>query len=98
MNAFASVQTVHRGEVTWWWTYGKLHDLDYHIKVNESVYKKIADLESKYNVRRDTRYCCQFEGALIEGENRESIEAATLSLARYIARFSGVMPLSSRTR
>jgi hypothetical protein len=93
MNAFASVQTVHRGEVSWWWTEDRVHDLDYHIKVNDSVDKKISELEKKHNVRRDTRYCCQFEGALIEGENRETIEAATLSIARYIARFTGVIPL-----
>jgi hypothetical protein len=93
--AFVSVVTVHQAEVSWFWTNVKLHDMDYHIRVNESVAAKVKELESKYDVQDDTRYCCQWEGRRLEGENREQVEAAANELARYLAKFTGLAPLSA---
>jgi hypothetical protein len=90
---FVTIDTVHRGDVSWWWTDEKLFDTGYHIKVNDSMDKKTAELERKYDVQRDTRYCTQFEGVLFEGENRDSVEAAARELARHLARFTGIRPL-----
>jgi hypothetical protein len=91
--AFISVVTVHQAQVSWWWTAAKLHDTDYHIRVNESVAAKVRELESKYDVQDDTRYCCQGEGHLLMSESREQVEAAANELARYLAKFRGLAPL-----
>lgn len=93
-NPFVSVETIHKAEVAWWWTDEKLHDRDYHIKVWDSVEAKIRELVVKYDVEDDTRYCCQWEGHLLMGENREEVVAAANELARHLARFKSAKPLS----
>ena len=87
-----TVKTVHQAEIAWWWTDDKLHDLDYHIKVSDSVDAKVKELESKYDVSDDARYCCQWEGKLLYGENREQVEAAASELGRHLSRFKGLAP------
>jgi len=88
-----AVRTVYEGELTWWWRDKVLHDQDYHIKVNDSMAAKVYKLERKYGVTNDTRYCCQWEGVLLTGDNRENIEAAAKELARHLARFKGIISL-----
>lgn len=93
-SSFVAVRTIHEAEVSWWWHDSVLHDTGYHIKVNDSMAKKMKALETKYDVTNDTRYCCQFEGMLLNGENRVNVEAAGLELARHLARFKSVFPLN----
>lgn len=93
---FLTVSTVHEAEISWWWSKDKLHDNNYHIQVLDSVDAKVKELERKYDVLNDTSYCCQWEGRLLTGENRAQVEAAGNELARHLARFKGLVPLSSR--
>lgn len=90
---FMDVRTIHEVDVVWWWVKDKLHDSDYHIQVNETMRKKAKELERKYNVTDDTRFCCQFEGYRLYGEDRIAVEAAGRELASCLARFKGVRPL-----
>lgn len=90
---FVELATTHMAEVTWWWTSDKLHDIDYHIRVSDSVNAKVRELERKYDVRDDTRYCCQWEGHLLEGSILENVEAAASELAAHLTRFKGIRPL-----
>jgi len=92
-SAFFSVVTTHQAEICWCWTVDRLFDSDYHIRVNDLVNAKVKQLENKYEVQDDTRYCCQWEGHLLVSENRDQVEAAATELSRYVARFSGLTPL-----
>ncbi|KWU23447.1 hypothetical protein [Burkholderia cenocepacia] len=91
---FLDVRTTYEAEVSWWWKEPVLHDSDYHIRVNDSMEAKMKALEQKYDVKNDTRYCCQFEGMLLYGADREQVAAAGLELARHLARFKHIFPLN----
>lgn len=92
-NPFVSLVTIHRGDVGWWWTDDKLHDMDYRIRLNDSIDKKVEEVTRKYRVGRDLKYCCQFEGVCVQGEDKASVEKAATEIATYLARFKGVRPL-----
>jgi hypothetical protein len=93
-ESFMTARTVYEAEITWWWVDSKVHDQDYKIMVNESMRKKAKELESKYDVTDDTRYCCQWEGVLLFGDNKAKVDAAGLELARHLARFKGIISLN----
>jgi hypothetical protein len=93
-KSFLTVSTVHHAEVTWWWVDDKVHDSDYTIMVDDSMRKKAKELEDKYDVTDDTRYCCQWEGIQLLGDDKAKVEAAGRELAQYLARFKGVVPLN----
>jgi hypothetical protein len=92
-NPFVTIATIHKGDISWWWTDERLHDPDYHIKVNESISKKAEEVARKYGVESDSQYRTQFEGVCIEGEEREAVEKAALEIACHLSRFQGVRPL-----
>lgn len=92
-SPFITVKTVHIGEVAWYWTDEKLHDTDYHIKVNDAIDKKVAELTKAYDVQRDTDYRCQWEGVQITGSELWEVEEAARHIARHLAQFKGVRPL-----
>jgi hypothetical protein len=93
-SAFFDIATIHQAEVQWWWTDEARHDSDYGLKVEDSVSAKVKELTEKYDVFDDTRFCCQWEGRRLCGESRENVEAAANELARHLARFKRVKPLS----
>lgn len=90
---FLASSTVHQADVTWWWAEDKVHDSDYTIMVNDSMRQKAKELEREFDVTDDTRYCCQWEGIQLLGEDKAKVDAAGLQLARHLARFKGVIPL-----
>lgn len=93
MSKFISTETIHSAEVAWWWTDDKLHDDDYKIKVNDAVNKKVCEACKKYDVRNDTRYCCQWEGIRIEGCDMGSVIHAAKEVATVLSRFKDVVSL-----
>lgn len=92
-ESFLHIETIHRAEISWFWTDEFLHDTDYHMKVYYSVNKKIESIVQKYDIQEDTRYCTQFEGVLLYGNDLKNIQSAGLELAKYISSFSGVISL-----
>lgn len=94
-DAFMTVRTVYEAEITWWWVDDKVHDSDYTLMVDESMRKKAKELERKYDVTDDPRYCCQWEGILLFGEDKAKVHAAGRELARHLARFKSVISLNS---
>lgn len=90
---FYRVSTKHEAELSFWWTDDKLHDDEYRFAVDDALCAKIKELESKYAVTDDTRYCCQWEGKLLYSESLEDVTAAIKELAQVLARFKGVVPL-----
>ena len=94
VNSFLTVTTVHEADVTWWWLDNTLHDLDYHIRMNDSVDKKVRELTAKYDVEQNTSYCCQWEGVQLLGADKAVVEAAGQELARHVMRFKGIQPLN----
>lgn len=93
-SVFFDITTIHQAEVQWWWTEESRHDSDYKFTVEDSISAKVKELMEKYDVSDDIRFCCQWEGRRLFGENRENVEAAANELARHLARFKGVKPLS----
>lgn len=94
VSSFLDLRTVHQAVVAWWWDGSVLHDSAYHIKVNDSMATKMRDLEKKYGVTNDTGYCCQFEGMMLFGADREQVAAAGQELAQHLARFKHIRTLS----
>jgi hypothetical protein len=94
-DLFVELDTIHRAEVSWWWTRETLHDSDHHFGVEDSVSAKVQELVRKYGVTDDTTYCTQFEGRLLIGENREKVVQAATELAQHLASLEGIMPLSA---
>lgn len=93
ISDFVEITTVHQGELFFWWTDDKLHDINYHIKVWDSLDAKVSELESKYGVQDDTQLRCQFEGRRLLGEDREKVEAAIHELATHLMQFDGIRAL-----
>jgi hypothetical protein len=96
--SFLEVRTIHEAEVTWWWKDSVLHDQDYRIKVNDSMNAKVKELEKKYDVLNDTRYCCQWEGVLLHGPDRDKVMAAGRELAQHLARYKHVFALNEASQ
>lgn len=92
-DSFMSIETFHFGSVQWFWTDSYLHNTDYHIQVNDSMYRKAAALASKYGIYENTSFCCQGEGLEFKGHDLEKVTVATRELAIHLARFNGVCPL-----
>lgn len=91
---FVSSRTVHTATLLYCWAQDKTHDTDYHLKVQDSVAAKLKQVLAKYDsVSQDTRFCCQWEGLELYGEDRYQVEAAANELARHLMRFKGVVPL-----
>ena len=97
-ESFLTVDAIYRAEVAWWWTDEKLHDVDYSHTVYDSLAEKVRELSDKYDVQEDTRYCCQWEGVQLMGENKSNVELAGRELAKHLARFTGVTSLSNMYR
>lgn len=93
-SAFIDIQTVHQANVTWWWTEDKLRDVDHHVKVQDDMYAKVAELEKKHDITHDTRFCCQWEGVQVFGDKLSTVKAAVKELAAHLARYEGVVPLN----
>lgn len=92
-NRFVTVKTIHQGEITWWWTDEKLHDRDYHFKVQDAIDKKIVEVKKRYDIEQDTRYTCQFEGVQLTGGELCEVEEAARHIGQCLAKFKGVRPL-----
>jgi len=92
-NPFVTVTTVHIGEVAWFWTDEKLHDMEYHFQVQDAIDKKIEALKGIYAIEKDVDYRCQWEGVQIMGDELADVEKAALEIARHLAKFKGVRPL-----
>lgn len=92
-GAFVTITTIYQAEVSWWWIDEKLHDVDYTIKVNDSMNAKVNEIIDKYDVYEDASYCCQWEGKMLVGDNLSNVEAAGNELAAHLKRFKGVIPL-----
>jgi hypothetical protein len=93
--AFVEFGTVHQAEVSWFWTNEKLHESDHRFAVEDSVNAKVKALALKYGITDDTTYCTQFEGRLLIGADRETVENAGNELAQHLATLEGIMPLSA---
>lgn len=93
-DSFLSLETIYYAEVAWWWTDEKLHDTQYTHSVYDSLSVKVRELADKYGLEENTRYCCQWEGVQIMGANQANVERAGRELAKHLARFTGVVPLS----
>ena len=93
-ESFMTVSTTHEASITWWWVDKRVHDTDYSIMDNDSMRAKAKELERKYDVTDDTRFCCQWEGISLYGEDKAKVDAAGRELARHLARFKGVIPLN----
>jgi hypothetical protein len=91
--SFLDCYTEHYAELTWWWDEKNLHNMDYHIMVNDKIAAKLRELESKYDFQNDTTYCCQWEGVLLVSGNAQDVQRAGAELASFIARFKGVVPI-----
>lgn len=92
-SSFINVRTIHEAEIAWHWTDAKLHDVDYHIKVRDSINDKVKEIEAKFGVSDDTRYCCQWEGVQIYGSDLKKVEQAAQEVARHLSRFKDAHPL-----
>ena len=93
LSAFVQVETIHQGEVSWWWRNEWLHDNDYQLKVDESVNVKVKEIILKYDVQDDCEYRTQWEGRLFFGTDLKNVTNAANELAQYIVRFKGVVSL-----
>ncbi|KVP96901.1 hypothetical protein WJ97_13835 [Burkholderia ubonensis] len=93
-DLFVELETIHQAEVSWWWTTDKLHDMDYHILVDESVNAKVKKLVSKYGITDHTNYRTEYEGRLFLSDDRSKVEQAANELAQHMATLKGVLPLS----
>jgi len=92
---FVSVTTVHFGTVTWTWADKVRPFDDYIFTVRDSVDKKVKELEKKFDVTNDTRFCCQCEGIQLFGSERSAVEKATRELSHHLARFKDVVALGA---
>ncbi len=84
------LRTIHEAEIQWWWKDSHLHDVGYHISVNDGSRAELARLCKVHGVEDDTRYACQWEGLLITGTNLEQVTEAAKQLARYLRRFKHI--------
>lgn len=93
VNPFVRVESLHRGEVAWWWSGDKLDDAEYRVKVCASVEAKVQALERKFGVAEDKMYLPkQREGRCFIGDDKELVERAAEALGRHLQRFPGVVP------
>lgn len=92
-EGFINIQTIHTGDVCWWWTRERLHDYDYKNKVNIAVSSAIRAAEQQYNAYHNTTFCCQWEGVQIVGESLDDVVKAASIIAQALSRFKGVKHL-----
>lgn len=93
MSNFISMQTTHSAEIVWTWSNEKLHDGTYHSKVHDAVDLKVREVCANNQVSNDIRYCCQWEGVQLQGEDRSAVELAAKEVASVLSRFKDVMSL-----
>lgn len=89
---FTNVTTVHHGSVDYFWTQKSLHDIDYQIRVSDSLNKALRHVSERYDVT-PSRYTTQFGGVAVEGLDIENVRSAVGYIARKLARFAEVRPL-----
>lgn len=84
------LRTIHEAQIQWWWKDSHLHNVDYHISVNDGSRAELARLCKIYDVGDDTSYCCQWEGLQIVGTNLEQVTKASKKLASYMRQFKHI--------
>lgn len=94
VDKFICCRTVHSGRVEWWFTSERLHDEDYRIRVLNAVNKALQEAKTKYGVEQNTQFCCQWEGVEVECATMPPVQAACSHIARTLARFKGVIPIT----
>ena len=90
---FLETETLHYATISWWWTDKSLHDIDYHIKVSDSMNAKAQELCLAYDIDTNTGFCCQFEGVQLVGLSQEAVQAAGAELAKHLMRWREIRSL-----
>lgn len=91
---FMTLETVHRAHILWTWSLDKLHDIDYHIKVNDAVEAAMRKAEANHGVSQDTTYTCQWEGVCLEGSNKLDVSLAGKVVVKALSRFKSIEPIN----